>query len=127
MPCAPDLSGSAARTYEGDPSNSLQGRFNIGAKYMSDYNTGSDLDVEKHQDAYTVVNARVGIGASDNRWALELRGTNITDTEYVQVGFEGPLQNVSPPPGKPINPFNEFPGAPDRTNKRLNPSPSCAS
>src|SRR3546814_3081828 len=80
--CSSDL-------YEWDLSNSLQGRFNIGAKYMSDYNTGSDLDVEKHQDAYTVVNARVGIGASDNRWSLELWGTNITDTEYVQGGSTG--------------------------------------
>src|SRR3546814_2856258 len=88
MPFAPDWSGSASVTYEWDLSNSLQGRFNIGAKYMSDYNTGSDLDVEKHQDAYTVVNARVGIGASDNRWSLELWGTNITDTEYVPVRSE---------------------------------------
>src|SRR3546814_10280160 len=111
MPCAPDLSGSAARTYEGDPSNSLQGRFNIGAKYMSDYNTGSDLDVEKHPDAYTVVNARVGIGASDHRWSLERCGTNITDTEYVQVGFEGPLQILSALQGNPFNTFNAFPGA----------------
>src|SRR3546814_13263352 len=109
MPCAPDLSGSAARTYEGDPSNSLQGRFNIGAKHMSDYNTGSDLDVEKHQDAYTVVNARVGIGARDNRWSLELWGTTLPETEYVQVGFDGPLQNFSPLPGNPFNTFNTFP------------------
>ncbi|MFC3715260.1 TonB-dependent receptor [Luteimonas soli] len=112
MPFAPDWSGSASVTYEWDLSNSLQGRFNIGAKYMSDYNTGSDLDVEKHQDAYTVVNARIGIGASDNRWSLELWGTNITDTDYVQVGFDGPLQNVSPLPGNPFNTFNAFPGAP---------------
>src|SRR3546814_20071164 len=79
---------------------------------MSDYNTGSDLDVEKHQDAYTVVNARVGIGASDNRWSLALWGTNITDTEYVQVGLDGPLQNVSPLPGNPYHTFTAFPGAP---------------
>ena len=112
MPFAPDWSGSASVTYEWDLSNSLQGRFNIGAKYMSDYNTGSDLDVEKHQEAYTVVNARLGIAASDNRWSLELWGTNITDTEYVQVGFDGPLQNVSPLPGNPFNTFNAFPAAP---------------
>src|SRR3546814_7953507 len=109
MPFAPDWSGSASVTYEWYLSNSLQGRFNIGAKYMSVYNTGSDLDVEKHQDAYTVVNARVGIGASDKRWSLELWGTNFTDTEYVKVGFDGPLQNVSPLTGTPFNTFNEFP------------------
>ena len=112
MPFAPKWSGSLAATYEWDFSSNLIGRFNIGAKYMGDYNTGSDLDVEKHQDSYTVVNARFGIGRSDNRWMLEFWGTNVTDTEYAQVGFDGPLQNVSPVPGNPFNTYNAFLGAP---------------
>ena len=112
MPFAPDWSGSASVTYEWDMGGSLQGRFNVGARYMSDYNTGSDLDVEKEQGAYTVVNARLGLGARDERWSVELWATNLTDTEYVQVGFDGPLQNVSPLPGNPFNTFNAFQGAP---------------
>ena len=112
MPFAPEWSGSMAVTYEWDFSNSMVGRFNIGAKYMGDYNTGSDLDVEKHQSSYTVVNARFGFGASDQRWMLELWGTNITDTDYVQVGFDGPLQALFPDPGNPLNTFNAFPAAP---------------
>ena len=112
MPFAPKWSGSASVTYKWDLSNSLQARFNIGAKYMSGYNTGSDLDVEKYQDAYTVASARLGIGAADGRWMLELWATNLTDTDYVQVGFDGPLQNVSPLPNNPFNTFNAFPGAP---------------
>ena len=59
----------------------LVGRFNIGAKYMSDYNTGSDLDVEKAQDAFTVVNARLGFGRDDNRWMVELWAQNLFDEE----------------------------------------------
>ena len=112
MPFAPEWSGSISATYEWDFSNKLIGRFNIGAKYMGDYNTGSDLDVEKHQDAYTVVNARIGFGSSDKRWMVELWGTNITDTDYVQVGFDGPLQALFPDPGNPLNTFNAFLGAP---------------
>ena len=112
MPFAPEWSGSLSATYDWDISGNLVGRFNIGAKYMGDYNTGSDLDVEKHQDSYTVVNARVGIGRADQRWMLELWGTNLTDTDYVQVGFDGPLQNVSPLPGNPFNTYNAFLGAP---------------
>ena len=57
-------------------------------------------------------NARFGIGAQDQRWMLEFWGTNITDEEYVQVGFDGPLQNVSPAPNNPFNTFNAFLGAP---------------
>jgi len=111
MSFAPKWSGSASVTYEWDV-GSLMARFNIGAKYVSEYNTGSDLDPEKMQGAYTVANARFGIGAQDQRWMLEFWGTNITDEEYVQVGFDGPLQNVSPAPNNPFNTFNAFLGAP---------------
>ena len=112
MPFAPEWSGSLSATYEWDFANSLQGRFNIGAKYMGAYNTGSDLDVEKRQSAYTVANARLGVGAADGRWVVELWGTNITDTDYVQVGFDAPLQGLFPDPGNPLNTFNAFLGAP---------------
>jgi outer membrane receptor protein involved in Fe transport len=109
---APKWSSSLSMTYEWDLANELVARFNVGAKYMSEYNTGSDLDVEKQQDAFTVVNARVGLGARDKRWQLELWGLNIFDEEYVQVGFDAPLQNVSPVPGNPFNSYNAFLGAP---------------
>lgn len=109
---APEWSGTASATYEWDFGSSLVGRFNIGAKYTSEFNTGSDLDVEKMQDAYTVVNARFGIGAKSKRWMLEFWGLNIFDEEYVQVGFDGPLQTASPTPNDPRNTYNAFLGAP---------------
>lgn len=112
MSFAPKWSGSASATYEWDLGSNLQARFNIGAKYMSEYNTGSDLDPEKMQSAYTVANARFGIGARNERWMVEIWSTNLTDENYVQVGFDGPLQNVSPAPGNPFNTFNAFLGAP---------------
>jgi outer membrane receptor protein involved in Fe transport len=109
---APYWSAAGSATYEMDVGNSLVARFNLGAKYMSDYNTGSDKDVEKIQDAYTVWNARAGFGARNNRWMVEFWGMNLTDEEYVQVGFDAPLQNVSPVPNNPFNSFNAFLGAP---------------
>ncbi|WP_028916190.1 TonB-dependent receptor [Pseudoxanthomonas sp. J35] len=112
MSFAPKWSGSASVTYEWDLAGNLVGRFNLGAKYMSDYNTGSDLDVEKKQDAFTVANARLGFGARDQRWMLELWATNLFDTEYVQVGFDGPLQVASNVPNDPLNTYNAFLGAP---------------
>ncbi len=60
----------------------------------------------------TVFNARVGFGRSDGRWMLELWGTNLTDEDYVQVGFDGPLQGLFPDPNNPLNTFNAFLGAP---------------
>lgn len=109
---APDVSASAAVTYEWELDQDVMARFNIGAKYMSDFNTGSDLDPEKQQDAYTVVNARIGVGSSDRSWSLELWGLNVFNKYYNQVGFDAPLQNLSPLPNQAINSFNAFPGAP---------------
>ena len=109
---APEISASAALTYEREIDDGVMARFNIGAKYMSEFNTGSDLDPEKMQDAFTVVNARIGVGASDRSWLLELWGLNIFNKYYNQVGFDAPLQNLSPLPNNPVNSFNAFPGAP---------------
>ena len=113
MSFAPKFSGSLSATYEWDIGANLEGRFNIGAKYMSSYNTGSDLDAEKAQDAYTVANARFGIGSRDRKWQLELWAQNLFDEDYVQVGFDGPLQALgTPEPGNPKNTYNAFLGAP---------------
>ena len=119
MSFAPEWSGSASATYEWDLTDTLAARFHLGAKYMSEFNTGSDLDVEKLQEAFTVWNARVGIGRADRRWSLELWAQNLTDQHYVQVGFDGPLQALGSPlpnaqhgPTDPINTYNAFLGAP---------------
>lgn len=109
---APEFSGSASATYEYPFGNSLVARFNVGAKYSSKFNTGSDLDPEKEQDAYTIVNARIGLGSASKRWLVELWGQNVFDEDYVQVGFDGPLQTSNSVPGDPRNTYNAFLGSP---------------
>jgi outer membrane receptor protein involved in Fe transport len=109
---APLWSGSASVAYEWKLGNDLVARFHVGGKYMSEYNTGSDLDPEKMQDAFTVYNARIGFGRADKRWMVELWGLNVTDEDYAQVGFDAPLQNINAVPGNPLNSYNAFLGAP---------------
>src|SRR5690606_19545392 len=65
-------SSTASVTDEWDVGGALAARFNLGAKYTSSYNAGSDLDPQKEQGAYTLLNARVGLGRQDRRWAVEL-------------------------------------------------------
>jgi len=89
---APEWSVTAAINYDRDLGNNLRGGFSLAAKYMSDYNTGSDLLPWKQQDAFTTLNGRISIGAADERWTLELWGQNLTDEEYVQVAYNAPLQ-----------------------------------
>ena len=100
---APRLSGNLALSYEHAIGSQLIGRANLGAKYSSDYNVGTDLDPQKLQPSYTIVNARLGIGASDKRWQLEAWAENLGNVTYRQVAIDAPLQAGS---------WNAFLGAP---------------
>jgi outer membrane receptor protein involved in Fe transport len=100
---APELSFVTAIGYRWNVGSNLVMRANVGAKYMSEYNTGSDLDPQKQQDAYTVANARLELGSRSQNWNVELWSQNITDEEYFQVAIDAPLQSGS---------WNAFLGAP---------------
>ena len=70
----------------------LSGLVYLDARHSSEFNTGSDLDVDKIQKPYTVVNGRIGIRGPDQAWAVELWAQNILDKNYKQVAFDAPLQ-----------------------------------
>ena len=61
-------------TYRVPLSGSLQLRTSVSEKYNSAYNTGSDLDPRKIQGAYGILNARIGIGAPDDKWTVGIGG-----------------------------------------------------
>ncbi|MFT3996289.1 MAG: TonB-dependent receptor [Asticcacaulis sp.] len=92
MSFAPEWTSSLAVTWSGNISENLRATGNLSAKYSSEYNTGSDLIPFKAQDGYTLLNARFGIGASDQKWMLEFWAQNLTDETYKQVVINAPLQ-----------------------------------
>jgi iron complex outermembrane recepter protein len=100
---APLWSGALSATYQVPLSSSLALRTTLSEKYNSSYNTGSNLDPRKLQGAYGLLNARIGIGAPDDKWAVELWSANLTDKYYYQVAFDAPFQ---------YNQINAFLGAP---------------
>jgi outer membrane receptor protein involved in Fe transport len=108
---APEVSASLSATFEQPVGSNLLLRSNIGAKYTSEYNTGSNLDRRKIQDALTLVNARVGLGSQDESWTVELWAQNLTDEEYYQVAFDGTLQGSSSG-AVPTSTIDAFLGAP---------------
>ena len=57
-------------------------------------NTGSDLDFEKVQDGFVLVNARVGLRGREQRWGIEFWAQNVFNINYQQVGFDAPLQGA---------------------------------
>ena len=95
----------------------LRGLFYVDARCSDGYNTGSDLFPQKFQEAYTIVNGRIGIRGPDDRWSLEFWGQNLLDKDYAQVAFNSPFQqggSTTPPfaPGFTFAPFTDpaYPG-----------------
>ena len=89
--------------YDWSFGNNLKGRFNLNGRYMSDYNTSGLLGNAYLQTAYTLVNARLAIGRTDDKWRVELWAQNLTNKTYAQVKYPPALQTGS---------VNAFLGAP---------------
>jgi iron complex outermembrane recepter protein len=91
--------------------DSLVAGVSVDFRYMSDLNSGSDLDPEKNQDGGIVLNARATIGGEDERWSLELWSRNLLNRNYTQIAFDGPGQGS----GTRGNPFSGLGGNPANT------------
>jgi len=89
---APEWSGTLSINYDRNLGNGLRGGFSLAGKYVTDFNTGSDLLPYKQQDGFATVNGRIMLGTEDERWTAEFWVQNLTDEEYVQVAYNAPLQ-----------------------------------
>lgn len=89
---APEWSATGSVNFDRSIGNGLRIGMSLAAKYSTEYNTGSDLLPYKMQDALTLLNGRITLGTDDERWTVEIWGQNLTDEEYVQVAYNGPLQ-----------------------------------
>lgn len=120
---APEWSGTLSINYDRNIGNGLRAGFSLAGKYVTEYNTGSDLLPYKQQDGFATVNGRIMLGTEDERWTAEFWVQNLTDEEYVQVAYNAPLQGSAfqttvQPNGTFYNPaldtqtYNAFLGAP---------------
>ena len=120
---APEWSYVGSINFNRSIGSGLEFGFSLSGKYMTEYNTGSDLLPFKTQEGFGTLNGRISIGAEDERWTLEAWAQNLTDEEYTQVAFNGFLQgsgfaSTQQPDGTFYNPatdsqtINAFLGAP---------------
>jgi outer membrane receptor protein involved in Fe transport len=70
----------------------MRGLVYADVRYVTKYNTGSDLDIEKTQKGFAVVNGRIGVHGADDVWGIEVWAQNLFDKHFEQVAFDAPLQ-----------------------------------
>ena len=61
--------------------------------YIGEQNIGgnTNLNPQSIQDAYGLINLRLGIGAADGSWQITAYGKNLSDEGYCEVLFDQPL------------------------------------
>jgi iron complex outermembrane recepter protein len=74
-----------------DITDTLSALFYVDYRWMSAFNTGSDLDFEKEEPGFGVMNARIGLYGKDRIWGIEFWAQNLLNTQYAQVSADAPL------------------------------------
>ena len=92
LPYAPLWSGTLSATYQRPLTESLALLLSVDEKYNSSYNTDTQLNPANYQSSYGILNARIGLGAPDGKWAVEVWSQNVADRGYYQVAFDAPFQ-----------------------------------
>lgn len=63
--------------------------------YTDDYDASATFDPKLVQDSYSLLNARLGIGAASGKWQLALLGKNLSDEKVLSFGGDTPLAGSS--------------------------------
>jgi len=76
---APKVTGAANIDYRHAVNDTFDAVINLNPNFTTKYYTQSGLDPNTLQKGFVLLNARVGISAPDDRWAVQLIGRNLTD------------------------------------------------
>lgn len=87
----PELSASLSLEHEMDLGSNYYLRTVADANFMDEHHTAMDNDPLAFQDAYTLWNLTVTVGAQDDSWDVSLIGRNLTDEEFVTYSNDMPL------------------------------------
>ncbi|WP_429910595.1 TonB-dependent receptor [Glycocaulis sp.] len=100
---SPEFSGFLTAMYTQPLGNGLEVRLRGETSYVSSQNLNGALAPlpSFQQDAITLVNGSIAVGAEDGAWSLQLWGRNLTDETYYRgtffsVGTIGPSTNSYP-------------------------------
>lgn len=113
---SPEWVGQLGTTYTRLLPNGITFFGSLSARYQSAVNTGVDLNPGKDQEAYTLVNGRVGLRFPGD-YEISASAANLLDEYYRQIIFDAvarPPVGTGTVPGTSLTPmsFNGYPGTP---------------
>jgi outer membrane receptor protein involved in Fe transport len=86
-----DFQGNIAFDFRTAIGDRLEAHAVLDAFYTSKYDASATFDPGLVQDGYSMLNARVGIGADTGSWQLALLAKNLTDERVLSFGGDTPL------------------------------------
>jgi outer membrane receptor protein involved in Fe transport len=86
-----DFQGNMNFHFNAPISDSLELSALFNVFYTDDYDASATYDPALVQEAYTTLNARLGIGAADGGWQVALFAKNLTDEKVLTFGGDLPL------------------------------------
>ena len=113
---APRWTGQLSLFYLFPVSDAITLFGSLAGRYQSEVNTGLDLNDSKQQEAFGLLNGRLGL-RFPQQYEVSLALTNITDEYYNQIIFDSvtrPPLGTGTVPGTSTTPgsFNGYPGSP---------------
>lgn len=90
----PEVTANIGGTYIVPIGSTMELSLGVDVAYSDDYFVSPTLDPNLAQDAYTKVNARIGLDAVDGSWSLALIGENLTDEEILTFGNQAPVSTT---------------------------------
>jgi iron complex outermembrane recepter protein len=91
---APSKSYSAGASYQWSLTGGAAVRLRGDYGWIGDHVTVNDIRLQKTQDAYGLLSARLAYEASGGQWEVALSGSNLTDEWYQLGGFSASLGGV---------------------------------
>ena len=94
VPFAPEWAATGSISYE-IPFSQFTGFGIVNVSYMGNHNSNETLEPEGKVDAFTIVNARLGMRTADSKWEFALWAKNIFEENYNAILFNTVLQDGS--------------------------------
>jgi len=101
----PEWKGVLSGDFHYPVTDALELRATVDYQYSDSYIYTPQLDPRSEQDAFSMVNARIALAQSDDKWEVALIGNNLTDEQFINYGGTGVLASTATRVANPdINP-----------------------